>query len=86
METLVGLGVVLMLVWFFTRKKFDYKPGSKNWAMNTDTVIEELKDQYEPVVNLQNASRDHEHRMSRVEMDLERMNAIIDMYTESNKI
>ena len=45
-------------------------------------MIDELKSQYEPVVNLQNVSRDHEQRVSRVEMDLERMNAIINMYKE----
>jgi hypothetical protein len=61
---------------------FNYKPGSKNWAINTDIVIDELKSQYEPVENLKNITADHEHRMSRVEMDLERMNAIINMYKE----
>ncbi|HIJ11818.1 TPA: hypothetical protein HA278_07195, partial [Candidatus Woesearchaeota archaeon] len=81
-ESLIILGTILMLVWFFTRKQFDYKPGSKNWAINTDIAIDELKEQYEPVVTLQNASRDHEQRVSRVEMDLERMNAIINMYKE----
>ena len=81
-EGLMTVGIVLVIVWFFARRSFKYKPGSKNWAINTDTVIDELKSQYEPVVNLQNVSRDHEHRMSRVEMDLERMNAIINMYKE----
>ena len=76
------VGIVLVIVWFFARRSFNYKPGSKNWAINTDIAIDELKNQYEPVENLKNITADHEHRMSRVEMDLERMNAIINMYKE----
>ena len=81
-ESLMTIGIILIIIWFFARRSMSYKPGSKNWAINTDIVIDELKNQYEPVENLKNASRDHEHRMSRVEMDLERMNAIINMYKE----
>ena len=81
-EGLMTLGTILIVIWFFAKRSMSYKPGSKNWAINTDTVIDELKNQYGPVENLKNASRDHEHRMARVEMDLERMNAIINMYKE----
>ena len=81
-ETLVTVGIILIIIWFFARRSMDYKPGSKTWAINTDIVIDELKNQYEPVENLKNASRDHEHRMSRIEIDLERMSTIIDMYKE----
>ena len=76
------LGTILIVIWFFARRSMSYKPGSKNWAINTDIVIDELKSQYEPVENLKNITADHEHRISRVEMDLERMNAIINMYKE----
>jgi hypothetical protein len=81
-EGLMTLGTILIVIWFFARRSFNYKPGSKSWAINTDMVIDELKSQYEPVENLKNITVDHEHRMSRVEMDLERMNAIINMYKE----
>ena len=47
-----------------------------------DIVIDELKSQYEPVENLKNITHDHENRVLRVEMDLEKMNAIINMYKE----
>ena len=76
------VGIVLVVVWFFARRSFNYQPGSKNWAINTDIVIDELKSQYEPVENLKNITADHEQRVSRVEMDLERMNAIINMYKD----
>jgi len=76
-ESLMGIGIILVIVWFFVRRSFNYKPGSKNWASNMDIMIDELKSQYEPVENLKNTTRDHEHRMSRIEMDLERINAII---------
>jgi hypothetical protein len=81
-EGLMGFGIILMIIWFFARRSFNYKPGSKNWAINTDIAIDELQSQYEPVENLKDITRDHEHRMARVEMDLERMNAIINMYKE----
>ena len=81
-EELMTVGIVLVVVWFFARRSFNYKPGSTNWAINTDIVIDELKSQYEPVENLKNITVDHEHRMSRVDMDLERRNAIINMYKE----
>ena len=81
-EGLMTVGIILVIVWFFARRSFNYKPGSKNWAINTDIVIDELKSQYEPVENLKNITADHEQRVSRVEMDLERMNAIINMYKE----
>ena len=81
-EGLMTVGIVLVVVWFFARRSFNYKPGSKNWAINTDIVIDELKSQYEPVENLKNITADHEQRVARVEMDLERMNAIINMYKE----
>ena len=76
-ETLVTIGIILMIIWFFVRRSFNYKPGSKNWASNMDIMIDELKSQYEPVEDLKNITRDHEKRVSRVEMDLERINAII---------
>ena len=81
-EGLMTVGIALVIVWFFARRSFNYKPGSKNWAINTDIAIDELKNQYEPVENLKNITAGHEHRISRVEMDLERMNAIINMYKE----
>jgi len=81
-EGLMTIGIILVIIWFFTRRSFNYKPGSKNWAINTDIMIDELKNQYEPVENLKNTTRDHEQRVSRVEMDLERMNAIINMYKD----
>ena len=81
-EIFVTIGIILIIIWFFARRSMGYRPGSKNWAINTDIVIDELKNQYEPVENLKNASRDHEHRMSRVEMNLERMSTILDMYKE----
>ena len=76
------VGIILVIVWFFARRNFNYKPGSKNWAINTDIVIDELQSQYEPVENLKNITVDHERRVSRVEMDLERMNAFTNMYKE----
>ena len=81
-EGLTTVRIILVIVWFFARRNFNYKPGSKNWAINTDIVIDELQSQYEPVENLKNITVDHERRVSRVEMDLERMNAIINMYKE----
>ena len=81
-EWLMTVGIAMVVVWFFARRSFNYKPGSKNWARNADERIEELQSQYEPVENLKNITSDHEHRLSRVEMDLERMNAIINMYKE----
>ena len=81
-EGLMTVGIVLVVVWFFARRSFNYKPGSKNWAINTDMVIDELQTQYESVESLKNITADLEYRISRVEMDLERMNAIINMYKE----
>ena len=81
-EGLMTVGIALVIVWFFARRSFNYKPGSKNWAINTDIVIDELKSQYEAVENLKNITGDNEHRMSRVEMDLEQMNDIINIYKE----
>jgi len=81
-EGLMTVGIILIIMWFFARRSFNYKPGSKNWAINTDIVIDELKDQYAPVEKLKGITADHENRVSRVEMDLERMNAIINMYKE----
>ena len=81
-EGLMTVVIVLVVVWFFARRSFNYKPGSKNWAINTDILIDELKSQYEPVENLKNITADHEQRVTRVEMDLERINAVIDMYKE----
>ena len=81
-EGLMTVGIILVIVWFFARRSFNDKPGSKNWAINTDIVIDELQSQYEIVENLENITADHEHRVSRVEMDLEWMNAIINIYKE----
>ena len=81
-EGLMTEGIILVIVWFFARRSFNYKPGSKNWAINTDMVIDELQTQYESVESLKNITADLEYRISRVEMDLERMNAIINMYKE----
>ena len=81
-EGLMTVGIILVIVWFFARRNFNYKPGSKNWAINTDMVIDELQTQYESVESLKNITADLEYRISRVEMDLERMNAIINMYKE----
>ena len=81
-EGLMTVGIILVIVWFFARRSFNYKPGSKNWAINTDIVFDELKSQYELVENLENITADHEHRVSRVEMDLERMKPIINMHKE----
>ena len=81
-EGLMTVGIILVIVWFFARRSFNYKPGSKNWAINTDMVIDELQTQYESVESLKNITADLEYRISRVEMDLERMNAIINMYKE----
>ena len=81
-EGLMTIGIILVIIWFFARRNFNYKPGSKNWAINTDIVIDELQSQYEPVKELKKLTSDHEHRMSRIEVDLERMNAIINLYKE----
>ena len=42
-------------------------------------MFDEMKSQYEPLENLKNITADHEHRMSRVEMALKRMNTIINI-------
>ena len=81
-EGLMTVGIILVIVWFFARRSFNYKPGSKNWAINTDMVIDELQTQYESVESLKNITADLEYRISRVEMDLERMHASINMYKE----
>ena len=84
-ESLMTVGIILVIIWFFVRRSMNYKPGSKNWAINTDIVIDELKSQYEPVEDLKNITRDHEKRVSRIEMDLERIHAIINMENKPSR-
>jgi len=35
-EGLMAVGIILVIVWFFARRNFNYKPGSKNWAINAE--------------------------------------------------
>ena len=65
-EGSMSRGIILVITWLFARRSLNYKPGSKNWAINTDIVIDEMKSQHEPVENLNNITADHESRMSRV--------------------
>ena len=81
-EGLMTIGIILMVLWFFTRKKFDFKPGSKNWAMNTESRLSDSEEANNIVYRLQEEMVNSEHRLAQVEMDLERMNAIINMYKE----
>ena len=76
------VGIILVIVWFFARRSFNYKPGSKNWAMNAEARLSDSEEANNIVYRLQEEMVNSGHRLAQVEMDLERMNAIINMYKE----
>jgi len=61
---------------------FNYKPGSKNWAINAEARLSDSEEANNIVYRLQEEMVNSGHRLTQVEMDLERMNAIINMYME----
>ena len=81
-EGLMIMGITLVLIWFFTRKKFDFKPGSKNWANRAEERLSEAQEGCNIAYRVQDELETSNNRLTRVEMDLERMNAIINMYKE----
>ena len=81
-EGLMTVGIILVIVWFFARRSFNYKPGSKNWAMNAEARLSDSEEANNIVYRLQEEMVNSGHRLAQVEMDLERMNAIINMYKE----
>ncbi len=64
------VGIILVIVWFFARRSFNYKPGSKNWAINAEARLSDSEEANNIAYRLQE------------EMDLERMDAIINMYKD----
>ena len=81
-EGLMTVGIILVIVWFFARRSFNYKPGSKNWAINAEERLSDSEEANNIAYRLQEEMVNSGHRLTQVEMDLERMNAIINMYKE----
>ena len=81
-EGLMTVGIILVIVWFFARRSFNYKPGSKNWAINAEARLSDSEEANNIAYRLQEELVNSGHRLTQVEMDLERMNAIINMYKE----
>ena len=81
-EGLMTVGIILVIVWFFARRSFNYKPGSKNWAINAEARLSDSEEANNIVYRLQEEMVNSGHRLAQVEMDLERMNAIINMHKE----
>ena len=81
-EGLMTVGIILVIVWFFARRNFSYKPGSKNWAINAEERLSDSEEANNIVYRLQEEMGNSGHRLAQVEMDLERMNAIINMHKE----
>ena len=81
-EGLMTVGILLVIVWFFARRSFNYKPGSKNWAMNAEARLSDSEEANNIAYRLQEEMVNSGHRLTQVEMDLERMNAIISMYKD----
>ena len=81
-EGLMTVGIILVIVWFFARRSFNYKPGSKNWAINAEARLSDSEEANNIAYRLQEEMVNSGHRLPQVEMDLERMNAIINMYKE----
>ena len=81
-EGLMTVGIILVIVWFFARRSFNYKPGSKNWAINAEARLSDSEGANNKAYRLQEEMVNSGHRLTQVEMDLERMNAIINMHKE----
>ena len=80
--TLFWLGIIAFLISRWIKGNYDESPGSKNWLYSTDEKLVGLEQELSAMEYLHNTSTSSEERIDRMERDLERMNAIINLYKE----
>ena len=84
--TIFWIGCILFIISKWIKGNFDPSPGSKTWLYETDDKLYGLEQELNSMAYLHNTSSSSESRIDRVERDLERMNAIINMYKEWSNI
>ena len=78
METLFGIGILMLLIWFFVfRKRMQTHPGSRNWAEDVDGTLIDMRQDTDKIDLLVALSENHKARLERLEMDIELMDVVL---------
>ncbi len=78
METLFGIGILMLLIWFFVfRKRMQTHPGSRNWAEDVDGTLIDMRQDTDKIDHLVALSENHKARIDRLEMNIEMMDVIL---------
>ena len=82
MSTLLVVGIVIFILSRMLKKNLDNSPGNKNWLYHVDDDIQGMKREMSEMEYLHDKAAVCDDRVERLERDLERMDAVINMYRE----
>jgi len=84
--TIFWLGLIAFLIGKWLKGNYDESPGSKTWLYSIDNKISGVEEEMSAMQYMHTTSSDSKDRIERIERDLERMNAIINLYKEAANI
>jgi len=80
--TIFWLGLIAFLVGRWIKGNYDESPGSKNWLYGIDGKVSGIEEEMSAMQYMHSLSSNSKDRIERIERDLERMDAIINLYKE----
>ena len=80
--TIFWIGLIAFLIGKWLKGNYDESPGSKNWLYSIDDKVSGVEEEMSAMQYMHTTSNESKERIERLERDLERMNAIINMYKE----
>ena len=80
--TIFWIGLIAFLIGKWQKGNYDESPGSKNWLYSIDDKVSGVEEEMSAMQYMHTTSNESKERIERLERDLERMNAIINMYKE----
>ena len=80
--TIFWIGLIAFLVGRWIKGNYDESPGSKNWLYSIDSKVSGVEEEMSAMQYMHSLSSDSKDRIERMERDLERMNALINLYKE----